>query len=573
MAGAGAAVHEGYMALARGAWEEARACFEAAVQQHAAPEALEGLATAAEWLDDIPTATEVRQRAYQMYRERQDPRGAARVAGMLAHTYLAYWGEVAVANGWLQLARRLLAGLDLSEEHGWLALWDGYQALAFLSDPAAARRHSSEAAAVGRALGMPDLEMLALALEGLALVDEGEVAEGLRRVDAATAAVLGGELHNLNAICDTCCFLLAACEAAGDYDRAIQWCHRLKALCTRWGLRSPFAVCRTYYAGVLLWRGAWAEAEAELLAATRALEPVMPDDARGALARLGELRRRQGRFEEAEALLRQAEPHPLALLGRAAAALDQGDAASAADLADRYLRRISLQHRADRGAGLELYVRALVVLGDLERAAAAAAELQALAQRVDTDALRASASFARGVLAAAAGDFDGARRSLEDASDLFERSPAPFEAARSRIELARVLRALGRDAAAAREAASARDTFQRLGAAWEAARAAVLLPASQAPMSETATTDPNTAGLTPREIEVLHLLAAGQSNLEIARQLVLSVRTVERHIANIYAKIGARSRADAIAYAFRCRLVEPGPWPQPPRQPGPGLST
>ncbi len=58
---------------------------------------------------------------------------------MLAHTYLAYWGEGAVANGWLQLARRLLAGLDLAEEHGWLALWDGYQALAYLSDPAAAR--------------------------------------------------------------------------------------------------------------------------------------------------------------------------------------------------------------------------------------------------------------------------------------------------------------------------------------------------------------------------------------------------------------------------------------------------
>ncbi len=217
-------------------------------------------------------------------------------------------------------------------------------------------------------------------------------------------------------------------------------------------------------------------------------------------------------------------------------------------------------------------MRALATLGDLERAAAAAAELQTLAQRVGTDPLRASASFAAGLLAAAAGAYDSARRSLEDASDLFERSPAPFETARTRIELARVLRMLGRDAAAAREAAAARDALQRLGAAWEAAHAAALLPASQAPATDTAA-GPHAAGLTPREIEVLRLLAAGQSNLEIARQLVLSVRTVERHIANVYAKIGAHSRADAIAYAFRCRLVEPAPWPQPPRQPGLGPST
>jgi DNA-binding CsgD family transcriptional regulator/tetratricopeptide (TPR) repeat protein len=561
MAENGAAMHDGYVALARGAWEQARACFEAAAQQRETPEALEGLATAAEWLADLATTLEARQRAYQLYRERQDPRGAARMAGTLAHTYLAYSGEVAVANGWLQLARRLLAGLDLCEEHGWLALWEGYQALAYLSDPATARQRSAAAAAVGRALGMPDLEMLALALEGLAMVDEGDVAEGMRRVDEAMAAVLGGELRNLNAICDTCCFLLTACEAVGDYDRAVQWCHRLKSLCTSWGLRSPFAVCRTYYAGVLLWRGAWAEAEAELLAATRILEPTMPDDARGGLARLGELRRRQGRFDQAEALLRRAEPHPLALLGRAAIALDQGDATSAADLAERYLRRISLQHRADRGPGLELRVRALVALGDLQGAAAASAELQALAQRVGTAPLHAAARFAGGLLAAAAVDYVGARRLLEDAGDLFERGPAPFEAARVRIELARVLQALGRDTAAAQEAATALQALQRLGAAWEAGRAAALLREVGATPAAGAGTTPRSARLTSRELDVLRLLAAGLSNQEIAQQLVLSVRTVERHIANLYAKIGAHSRAGAIAYAFHYRLVEPSPQP------------
>lgn len=62
-------------------------------------------------------------------------------------------------------------------------------------------------------------------------------------------------------------------------------------------------------------------------------------------------------------------------------------------------------------------------------------------------------------------------------------------------------------------------------------------------------------GLTQREVEVLGLVAAGQSNSDIAEKLVLSVRTVERHISNIYAKINARGRADATAYALSHRLI------------------
>jgi predicted ATPase/DNA-binding CsgD family transcriptional regulator len=63
-------------------------------------------------------------------------------------------------------------------------------------------------------------------------------------------------------------------------------------------------------------------------------------------------------------------------------------------------------------------------------------------------------------------------------------------------------------------------------------------------------------GLSEREREVLCLVARGQSNAEIATELVLSVRTVEKHVANIYAKIGARGRADAATYALRHGLIQ-----------------
>lgn len=61
--------------------------------------------------------------------------------------------------------------------------------------------------------------------------------------------------------------------------------------------------------------------------------------------------------------------------------------------------------------------------------------------------------------------------------------------------------------------------------------------------------------LTPRELDVLRLVAGGDANGEVARRLGLSVHTVERHLANLYPKIGARGRADATAYAIRHGIV------------------
>ena len=63
-------------------------------------------------------------------------------------------------------------------------------------------------------------------------------------------------------------------------------------------------------------------------------------------------------------------------------------------------------------------------------------------------------------------------------------------------------------------------------------------------------------GLTAREIEVLRMVAGGKSSREVGDDLVLSVRTVERHITNIYAKIGAKGRADATSYALKHGIAE-----------------
>jgi DNA-binding NarL/FixJ family response regulator len=473
------------------------------------------------------------------------------VAIWLAWDTWAFRGEHAVASGWLQRAHRLLDGQGDVAERGWLEAREGALALFDGGDPDQGFRHGQETVRVARALGSIDLEMLGRAVQGLALVTSGAVAEGMRALDEVNAAVVAGELGDLIAIGLASCYMIAACDRVRDYDRALQWCARLKAFCAKWGLHPLFAVCRTQYASLCMWRGTWMEAEQELTAATDELAASRPAMTADGLVRLAELRRRQGRLVEATALFDQAEPHALASLGRAELAFDRGDAKTAAELGERYLRRIMPQSRTDRAAGLDLLVRAYVALDRRDAAQTALAELTAIATLVQTAPLRATASLAAGALAAGAGDHDTARRHLEDAVDLFLQSGAPFEVARARLDLGRAFAALGRLDAAAGEARRAIEILTELKAELEIARARTLLAEVEGARQPGAPPRGKTAGLSAREIEVLRLVAEGLNNQVIAERLFLSEHTVHRHVANILNKLSVSSRAAAVAQAAR----------------------
>jgi LuxR family maltose regulon positive regulatory protein len=545
-------------ALARGAWAEAREAFEGTLRARELPEAFEGLGIAAWWLDLADLVFDSRERAYRLYQARGDRAQAARVAVWLAWDYWAFRGESSVANGWLRRARRLLDGLPPSSERAWLEVREGSLCLLEEGDPVLALTLAAEGIRIAREAGDFDLEMLGRAVQGLALVASGAVSEGMSNLDEVNAAVIAGELTDRVAIGLAGCYLIAACERVRDYDRAVQWCKRLKEFCAKWGLRPLFAVCRTQYASICLWRGTWVEAEQELCAASDELAASRPAMKSDALVRLAELRRRQGRLAEATSLVNQTPPHGAGLLERAELAFDCGDYPAAAERAEQYLRSMPRSNRTDRAAGLELRVRALIELQDCEPARAALLELSSIAALVATNPLRAAASFASGYIAMGEAKWDAARRCFEDAVDFYLRSGAPFEVGRARIELARALGKVGRIDAAVEEAQRAKVLLSELKAELESARAQSvlgILATLQSTARSAVSPKVKSSELTRREIEILRLVAEGLNNQTIAERLFVSDHTVHRHLANILNKLDVSTRAAAVAQAARRGLL------------------
>jgi DNA-binding NarL/FixJ family response regulator len=502
------------------------------------PEALEGVSWTAWWKDDAPVVFAARASAFRLYKQRRDAGGAARMAIWLACDELDFNGAAAVASGWLGRAHRLLDGLDECPEHGWLAFFDGYLASAS-GDADRTLELAASTAGAGRRLDVPDLEMLGLALQGSTLVARAQVEEGMRLLDEATAAALVEEAAVPIAGAWTFCFLVSACVAVRDFDRASEWCDRIAEFADRHGSRYMLAFCQEEYGAVHVWRGRWAEAERMLEQSVENFERSRPAMVGGALAGLAELRRRQGRDGEAASLLERAGSSRAAQLCAARRAFDDGDLLRCVELLERLLRQLSAERRVDRVPALELMVRAQAQRGDLDGAAAALEALRGLERLVGTAALRATRELAEGRVAAASGEHERARTLLEDAVDRFERCCAPFEAADARTELAATLLALGRADAAEREAAAARDTLAELGARPAPAASGLGAP------------PPAASGLTPRERDVLRLLADGLTNRQIAERLVVSEHTVHRHVTNILRKLDLPSRAAAAAHAVR----------------------
>jgi DNA-binding CsgD family transcriptional regulator len=542
----------GTAALEAGRWEEARAAFAAALAEKETPEALDGMGVALWWLGETRASIAHTERAYAEFRRASDAVAAAVAAMSLCVTWISNFDNHAAAGGWLARAERVLGDLDPNPLQGWLWLLRGY----LEPDTGRARELQQRVLELARATGDPDLELCALGDLGLTLVTQGRAAEGLALIDEAMAGTLGGEHRRLDTVVIASCDMLVACDLAGDLRRAVQWCQVADQFIDRYGCPFLYARCRTLYGGVLMAKGRWEEAEAELQAAIRMAEGPGPASHAEALARLADLRLRQGRLEEAEALLPERGGGRAAARTAARLRLARGEPSVAAGLLERSLEDdgqpgIHGERHLRAAAALETLVAAQLALGDLGAATDAAARLAELAE-AEGDShgggqVAALAAQAGARVAAAAGRSEEARRLLERAMSLFSDDDLPYETALARVELARALAGANPELAVA-EARTALGAFEQLGAKGAADAADALLRSLGAP----GRTGPKRVGvLTRREQEVLRLVGLGLSNPEIAQRLFISRKTAAHHVSSVLAKLGVRNRAGAIAYATR----------------------
>jgi len=540
------ALDRGRESFQRKVWGAAFAELTAADHdQPLGPEDLVRLGMAAALIGKDDESHDLRTRAHHEFIRLGDPAAAARVAFWLAMSLLNR-GEMSRAGGWLARAKRILdeAQQDCAEQ-GLLLMPVALQTMD-QGDARGAYALFEQAGKIAERFGDPDLLTLSRLGRGQALILLGETAEGAAWLDEVMVTVTTEDLSpNVTGI--AYCAVIDACLRVFDLRRAHEW----TAALSRWAEGQPDMIpfrgqCLVHRSEILQLHGSWPEAVG---AAQRACEllslPSGQVAAGAAFYQVAELHRLLGQFDPAEEAYRQASqlghsPQPgLALLR---VAQGQTEAAAAAirremDEAKEPLARARL---------LPAYVEIMSSAGDLAAARTGADELERIAADLPAPYLKAVSAQATGAVLLAEGDAQAALASLRTASAEWRDLDAPYEAARARVLIGLACRELQDEDSARIELEGARQTFEELRAKPDLTKMERLLP--------TAPSSP-AGGLTAREAQVLRLVAAGDSNRAIAKELVISEKTVARHVSNIFTKLGLSSRAAATAYAYQNGLV------------------
>ncbi|GGR73736.1 DNA-binding CsgD family transcriptional regulator/predicted negative regulator of RcsB-dependent stress response [Nocardioides luteus] len=528
--------------FARGDWGAAYAAWAGAEPDSFSTGDLEDLAVAAELTGHHDQAVTALHQAFRRSHEDGDLGRSVRCAfriTMISHVH----GESALAHGWTSRAESLVAGLDSGVDLGWVDFLRLFRALA-AGDYAVAGSCADAVTACGRLHDEPDLTALGMSAQGRMAIYSGRVGEGLALLDEAMVRVVAGEASPVVAG-HVFCTAIEGCQEISDFGRVAEWTAALERWCAAQpGLLAFTGQCAVHRGQLLRLHGEWQQALDEFEHATRRYQEVHSPDAAGLAAyEAGEVLRLRGDLDEADAAYERAadsgfDPQPgLALLWSA-----RGQRAAASAAIDRLLAETG--GPVQRCRLLPAAVSILVAAGQGERARQAAAELDDLAGHVGCVWLEAAAAHAHGEVELATGDAAGALPYLRKAQQLWARADAAFERACARLLTGRALAAVGDTESSRREIEAARTVFRQIGARPTADEAERLLAPTTLP-----------AGLTAREAEVLRLVASGRSNAQIAADLVLSEKTVARHLSNIFTKLDVPSRTAATAFAFEHGVV------------------
>jgi DNA-binding CsgD family transcriptional regulator len=543
----------------RRAWDDAYQSLLSA-DQDAALEAddLERLATAAFLTGRDVEYQRLQERLHRLHADAHDEARAARSAFWLALSSLLR-GQVGPANAWIARGQRLVASRDCVER--------GYVLIAeqqlHRGEADAALASATQAAAIGEGFDDADLTAAARHAQGRALIDHGDVVAGLKRLDETMLAVVADELSPIMTGL-MYCSVIDTCRQVYALGRACEWTAAFARVCAQQPDMVAFTgTCHVHRSEILQLQGAWPDALAEACRACERAQRAERKPPGAALYQQAEIHRLRGEFAKAEDAYQSAsdcgcEPQPgLALLRMAQGRIDAACAA---------IRRLTSasSDRLRRARFLPAYLEILLAIGDVAEARRRRDELHALADGFDADGLRAVVAQADGAIALVEGHPQAALDPLQYAFAQWQRLEAPYDAARVRVLIGQACQALGDEETAALEHKAARSEFERLGARPDAAR--LDAPSTRRrPVPD--------SPLTTREVEVLRLISGGRTNKEIANELCLSERTIDRHVSNILSKLDLPTRAAAVAHAVHPERIPRNratavPEPPPDGRPG-----
>lgn len=501
------------------------------------PADLYALSNCAWWLGDLDECLPLQRQVHQRFLDLDDPASAALVAIDVGYTHLIR-GEESQGSGWIARAMRLLDDRTDTVEYGYLVYLE-FEGTFSASELDAAMDAASRVHALGRRFHDPTLTALGVLGQGRVLVRRGEVAAGMSLLDEAMLAAVSEELDPGWAG-NIYCHLMVACYEIADLRRAGEWTQVTADWCQSMPGAGPFmGICRVHRAQVLQVRGDWETAEREAMHVCGELAHFDVEIVAEAHYLIGDLKRLRGDLVAAESAYREShrlgrDPQPgLALLRLARGEADIAFASMRAALA-------AAREPCARARFLPAAVEVALAVNEVDQARTWVEELRGAARLYGTTGFTAASLQAEGAVLLVAGEVEDALRVLREALHTAREHDAPYEVARVRMLLAEACARLGDRESAVLERDAAAESFARLGVVDSASRH------QRRPSSP--------GGLTRRETEVLALVAEGRSNRDIAAELVLSVRTVERHLATIYEKLGLHgrsARAAAVSFALR----------------------